>query len=304
MPTELAGVDLNLMVSLHALLRERSVTRAAAVVGITQPAMSNALRRLRRLLGDELLIRVGNSLELTNRAEQLTAPVQRALELIERDILHPGHFDPATSTRTFSLVASNSTALTVMPHLIRRAVATAPGIRIRVLPPAIRRTDELLKRPDVDVVLLPDVAPTSLPRERLYDQRWVCVVSADNPNIGERLTVKQLSEMKCAYYISEGMPTHPDLALQARGAMRDNYLEVEDFLLIPFLVQETPMVAVLQEHIAHRLTDAAGIRVLPIPVPVAPLGIDMVWNPRATGDAGCQWLRHQLTIAAAHIGHR
>jgi DNA-binding transcriptional LysR family regulator len=299
MSDALAGVDLNLLVSLRALLRERSVTRAARAVGLTQPAMSNALRRLRRLLDDELLIRVGNTLELTQRAEQLIAPLQRALVVIDREVLHPGAFDPTTSTRTFTVVASNSTAVTVLPELVRQVSRQAPHVLIRVHPPAIRHTDELLRRPDIDVVLLPDVAPTSRPRERLYDIDWVCVVARDNPEVDGELTLEHLKRLPCAYYISEGMPTHPDLTLQALGAMGQKRLEVEDFLLLPFLLKGTVMVAFLQERVAHRLGAAADIRIFPTPVPVAPLGIDMVWNTRAEGDAGCAWLRDQL-VAAAH----
>lgn len=294
MPSELSGIDLNLLVALNALLRERSVTRAAAAVGLTQPAMSNQLKRLRRLFGDELFIRIGNTLEPTSRAEELEAPLRRALRIVEREVFRPQGFDAASSNRVFTVAASNATTITIVPALAAAMDEHGPQMHLRLLAPAIRETDALLRRPDVDLVLLPDVAPTSLPRERLYEERWVCIASPDNSAIGDVLTLDTLSRLPYVCYISQGMPTHPDLTLAALGALPSKRIEVEDFLVIPFLVQDSNRVAVLHEQVARQLEKAARIRIFPLPTPVAALGIDMVWNPRTEGDPACRWLRTLL----------
>jgi DNA-binding transcriptional LysR family regulator len=171
-------------------------------------------------------------------------------------------------------------------------------MRLRMLAPAIRETDALLRRPDVDLVLLPDVAPTSLPRERLYEERWVCVAAPDNPHIGERLDLATLARLPRVCYVSQGMSTHPDLTLEALGAAPGKRIEVEDFLVIPFLVQRSDRVAVLHEQVARRLATAADVCVHPLPAPVGSLGIDMVWNPRTEGDPACRWLRSLLVEIA------
>jgi DNA-binding transcriptional LysR family regulator len=298
---QLARLDLNLLVSLQALLQERSVTRAAELVGLSQSAMSNALRRLRRTMNDELLIRVGNVLVPTGRAERVQVPLAQALAIIQRQVVASDRFDPASSTRTFGIVASTSTALTVLPYLLREVARDAPGIRIRLHPQEIRNTDALLRRPDIDVVLLPDLGPTTFPRERLYDERWVCVADRDTTAIGDTLSVDAYVALDRVYYLEDGMQTYPDLQLQARGRMfTPARIEVEDFLLIPFLVEGTNMIAVVQERVARRLSTSADIRILRLPMDIADLGIDMVWNPRAAGDPACDWLRGALFRSAGH----
>jgi DNA-binding transcriptional LysR family regulator len=289
----LASIDLNLLVPLDALLTERSVTKAAAAVGLSQPAMSNALARLRRLLSDELLTRVGREYELTDRARSLVEPLAETLRVIRTEVLTPPGFDPATSSRTFAVAATNATALAVLPTLIRDLSATAPGVTLRVLP-LPPSADEFLAHGGVDVVLLPDVLPTTLPRERLFDERWVCVVDADNDRVGDELPLDLFTALPHVVYESEAGRTAADVALEAMGLHGTIRIRVKDFLLIPLLLRGTPMVAVVQERLGLRLAAVGMLRVLAPPVPLPNLGIDLVWNPRRNGDPALAWLRSRL----------
>lgn len=293
----LASIDLNLLVPLDALLTERSVTKAAAAVGLSQPAMSNALARLRRLLSDELLTRVGREYELTDRARSLVEPLAETLRVIRTEVLTPPGFDPATSSRTFTVAATNATALAVLPTLIRDLSATAPGVTLRVLP-LPPSADEFLAHGGVDVVLLPDVLPTTLPRERLFDERWVCVVDADNERVRDELPLDLFTALPHVVYESEAGRTAADVALEAMGLHGTIRIRVKDFLLIPLLLRGTPMVAVVQERLGLRLAAAGMLRMLPPPVPLPSLGIDLVWNPRRNGDPALAWLRSRLLASA------
>ncbi len=296
--TGLHRVDLNLLPLLAALLEHRSVTRAAQAVGLTQPAMSNALGRLRRTLGDELLVRVGRESVLTARASALIGPVNLILETATNQVLTSPTFDPATSDRTFRIAAASAAALTVLPALSATLAASAPGVRLRVeaFEPSMVLT---LSESTADVVLLPDVVPTTLPREPLYQEDWVVVADANNDRIGTTLTVDDLARLPHVVFEWEGgrvgaqqvlAELIPDLVVQ---------IVVFEFLMIPSVVRGTPMVALLQRRLAQRVAAQNGLRVMEPPIPLPTLGIDLVWNPRTTGDPGRAWLRKQLIRAVS-----
>ncbi|WP_327725519.1 LysR family transcriptional regulator [Streptomyces europaeiscabiei] len=290
------GVDLNLLPLLAALLEHRSVTRAAEAVGLTQPAMSNALQRLRRTLGDDLLLRVGRQYVLTTRAAALIEPVNLILETATSQVLAPPTFDPATSDRTFRIAASSAAALTVVPALSTMLAVTAPGVRLHLEAPEflmdLTRTDAT-----ADVALLPDTMPTTLPRERLYNESWVVVADAKNDRIGATLTVDDLARLPHVVFEWEGGRVGAQHALA--GMIPDLVVQVvvSEFLMIPSVVSGTNMIALLHRRLAQRLAGQNGLRVVEPPVPLPPLGVDLVWNPRGAGDPGRAWLREQLMRA-------
>lgn len=295
--TGLHRVDLNLLPLLAALLEYRSVTRAAQAVGLTQPAMSNALGRLRRTLGDELLVRVGREYVLTARASALIGPVNLILETATNQVLTPPAFDPATSQRTFRIAAPSAAALAVLPTLSATLAASAPGVRLHLeaFEPSMVLT---LRESTADVVLLPDVVPTTLPRERLYQEDWVVVADANNDRIGATLTADDLARLPHVVFEWGGRvgaqqvlaELIPDLVVQ---------IVVFEFLMIPSVVRGTPMVALLQRRLAQRVAAQNGLRMMEPPIPLPTLGIDLVWNPRTVGDPGRAWLRRQLTSAVS-----
>jgi LysR family transcriptional regulator, nod-box dependent transcriptional activator len=173
----LAGVDLNLLVALDALLDERSVTRAANRVGLSQPGMSNTLARLRKLFGDPLLVREGLTLVPTPRAESLRQPVQDALNLIQHALDDRDAFDPASAHATFTVSCSDYSILMLIGPLVRRLTTTAPGLTVQVVPRAADAV-RLLRDGDADLVIEPvEIIPdVTLPRMRLFTDRWLCCV--------------------------------------------------------------------------------------------------------------------------------
>jgi DNA-binding transcriptional LysR family regulator len=295
----LGGVDLNLLVALEALLIEKSVTRAAARVGVTQAAMSNTLARLRRLLGDEIFIRVGRNWQLTAHAEALRAPLERALQIVREEILSPRPFDPATDRRTFSIATNSSSAVIALGPIIAGIAETAPGVNIRIVP-VEDPLGEILLDPAVDLLLLPEYFDVPFPGERLLELGWTCLIDRDHPFTGTRFSVEEFLAFDHIVYEQAGVTTVA-LEMLARNGMKVHERVVaNDFVTIPYLLRDTPYVALLQDALALGLSESMHLRLVDPPVELPPLNIDVYWHPRNATDQGAVWLR-RLLIEAAHV---
>jgi len=204
----LAGVDLNLLVALDALLAERSVTRAAERVGLSQPGMSNTLARLRKLFGDPLLVREGLTLVPTPRAESLRQPVADALSLIQHALDDRPGFDPATDPATFTVSCSDYSLLMLIGPLVRRLAAAAPGLTIQVLPRAPDPV-RLLRDGDADLVIEPvEIMPeVTLPSLRLFADRWICCVWEGTTEVGEVMTME--TYLRLGHLVYSAVRGHP-----------------------------------------------------------------------------------------------
>ncbi len=293
---QIANVDLNLLPPLLALLQERSVTAAARRMSLSQPAMSHTLSRLRRTFGDELLVRSGQRYLLTPRAGLLMEHVHAALNHISDEVLHAPTFDPESHRRTFKLSMTPSTAYVVSPVLLRIAAESAPSVSFEVVDTRDPGQD-IFTDPHVDLVLLADIVATAYPRRTLYLDRWVAVVGADNTTVRGELTVEDLATHPHVAYWSPSLRTAPYIALESAGIRPRYALVSANFLLIPMLVAGTDAIAVVQERLAAGLADQFGLRIYEFPLPVAPLGIDVIENPRVAGDNGVAWLTHALRNA-------
>lgn len=301
--TRLTSLDLNLLLSLDALLQERNVTRAAARLGLSQPAVSAALGRLRRHFGDELLHRVGNRYELTPLASQLAERAGAALAGVERVFAAVPDFDPATSEREFTLVMSDY-ATAVLGQAVSAVLAErAPGVRLRLEQPTVAAVDhaaETLRT--VDGMVLPHGYLSDLPCVDLYEDAWVCIVAAGNPAVGERLTMEDLERLPWVFvYHRPTAYTPADRQLAWLGTEPLVRIVVDSFSAVPPMVADSDRIALLQARLARRLAKAFDIRVLPCPFDVAPLVEAMWWHPMYHHDAAHRWLRGLLCEAAATL---
>lgn len=297
-PDRLAAVDLNLLVPLLALLEERSVTRAAARVGLSQPAMSHALARMRRLLGDDLLVRQGSAMVLTPRAAALIAPVRQTLDQAARVVRLPS-FDPAADQRVVTVALTASTALVLGGHLARLVAARAPRATLRLvtspLPDEAAFTEE-----GADVVLVSRPLPTALPRERLYDDRWV-VVSAAAAAPPESSTTDLLTTLPHVMWEATRQRVQPYAALEEAGITYTVGQVVAENFLIPSLVAHVGGVAVHRHRTATALSAGLDLRIDPFPLPLPSVDVDMVFNPRLSDDTFVSWLRAVMLEAAAEL---
>jgi len=300
---KLANLDLNLLVSLDALLQERSVSRAAARLGLSQPSLSASLARLRRHFRDDLLDRVGNRYELTPLAAQLAEQTTGTLAAVARVFASEPDFDPATAEREFTVLISDY-AISVLGPDLAALLQQAPNVRLRlhqVAIPAVNAAAQALR--DVDAMVLPHGYLSDLPSQQLFTDRWVCIVAASHPGISEKLTMTDLEELPMVVAHHEPASYTPaGKQLSMLGVQPRVQLVAETFLALPFLVAASNGVALIQERLARLLTPAVPIRILPCPFEVAPLIEALWWHPMYNRDAGQCWLR-RLFIEAAQLAH-
>ncbi|MFF9457921.1 LysR family transcriptional regulator [Streptomyces flaveolus] len=292
----LASVNLNLLVPLLALLEERSVTKAAERVGLSQPAMSHALTRMRRLLGDDLVVRHGRGVTLTPRALELVGPLRSALYQTARIVNFPV-FDPATDRRIITVAMTTSTAFVVGPRLTRLVRERAPHATLRLrtitVPTETTFTDQ-----GVDVVLISEGHFSPYPRERLYDDRVVVVAAPDTPAQADAL---ELLTTQPHVVVDTDRRVFPYSVLEDKGIPYRVGQLSSDFLLVPFLVARAGGVALLRHQVAVAMRRLSDLRIEEFPFPLPGLGIDMVWNPRLTDQHFVAWLRALLQEVAAGL---
>ena len=289
----LANLDLNLIVSLDALLQERSVSKAAARLGLTQPALSASLARLRRHFDDDLLARVGNRYELTPLATQLVDLTATAMAGVQRVFTSAARFEPMSAERVFTVIMSDYATTVLGPVVAEILAEQAPGVHLKVRQLATHLVDaaaETLR--SVDAMVMPPGILSDLPSRRLFTDEWVCVVGAGTPLADDRLTLDQLDRLPMVMtYQSSTAFTPVAKQLELLGIQCTERIVTESFLALPFLVGAIRGVGLIQRRLAYRLAAAAQVRILPCPFEAVPLIEALWWHPTYTGDAGHRWLR-------------
>ncbi|GAA5162239.1 LysR family transcriptional regulator [Amycolatopsis dongchuanensis] len=295
----LSRLDLNLLVALDALLQHRSVSRAAEQLGLSQPAVSAQLAKLRRHFDDELLARTGNQYRLTPLASRLRDRVQLALSGIERVFTTGSEFDPAASTREFRLLVSDYFVAVLGPAVAALLAEEAPDTRLRLIPHTPQLIDEAVQvLTGFDLLLMPHGFLTDLRCQDLYRDEWVCLVSAD-ADVGEALTMTQLAAMPwVATYHGPTASSHAARQLRLTGIEPDVRVVTETFLTVPGLIAGSDRVALLQRRLADRIPPELGVRALPCPFPAGPLVEAMWWHPMYDDDPEHRYLRDVLARAA------
>ncbi len=301
----LRGVDLNLVLALDALLGERHVTRAAARLGVSQSAASHALARLRELLGDPLLVRGPRGAMLpTPRALALAPLVHRALDGIAGALRHPEAFDPTTARRSFLIGAGDYAELVLLPALVSRLAATAPGIDlfVRTVP------DELataLARGDLDVVIAParprDASGPGMYQRHLFDEQFVCALRRDHPAARRRLTLDRYCALDHLLIAPRGTAGgFVDDALAALDRQRRVVLAVPHFLIVPHVIATTDLIVTLASRIATAFAGSHRLATLRPPPELALTGfaIHLLWHERSHGDDAQRWFRDQIAAVA------
>jgi DNA-binding transcriptional LysR family regulator len=289
----LAALDLNLLVALDALVTEAHVGRAARRIGLSQPATSHALRRLRDILGDPLLVRVGSRMELTRRAESLRAPLAEALEQV-RGLFVADSFDPATSTRRFSLMISDHLTNLVIPPLLARIAARAPRVRVDVSPwrGAAMMTAEFARSIDLVIVCIADGFP-SFHRQRLFADSDAVAVRRDHP-VGARLRrLEVFSEARHIAVVPRGCREDPiDTWLRGAGVERHIALSVPSYLQALHMAARTDLVAFVPRRLSEALAESLSLQVVPPPLDPGTDEEFMFHPVRADTDPGSIWLRN------------
>ncbi len=290
----LAGIDLNLLTALDALLATQSVTRAARELGRTQPAVSHALRRLRELLGDELLVRTPGGMQPTPRARELRPAVRAAIEAAEAVLQPAPAFDPARAERSFALAMPDQTSFLILPPLIARLTREAPGVRIEQRPgPLIELTDDV----DLAIAVFRD-RPAGVREEPLFREEFACVIRRGSAAARGRFDQARYLALGHLLVAPRGLPGSVlDDVLARAGQRRRVVLTVPHFLVAPHVIATTDLVWTAPRNLARAFSH------LPLVVREPPFRTEgftmtMRWHVRLDRDPGLAWLRGQLRAVA------
>ncbi len=298
----LSSLDLNLLVALDALVTETHVGRAARKVGLSQPAMSHALARLRALMNDPLLVRSGVRMQLTPRAQMLRAPLGQALEQV-RSLFVADRFDPATSERRFALMMPDLVADLVMPPLMRRVGTRAGGVRLDLVPfraPAAM-SEEFARGIDLILACLPDVF-ASFHRQRLYADRDVLAVRRGHPAATRLAKLPVFLAARHVAVACDGAREDMiDAWLRRSGIARRIALTVPSYLQALRMAAQTDLVAFVPSRLIAALSEP--LRIVAVAPPLDP-GTDeqFMFHPaRAQADPASAWLRQQVIAVAKEL---
>jgi DNA-binding transcriptional LysR family regulator len=293
----LRDVDLNLLTALDALLRERSVTRAAARLGVTQSAMSRTLGRLRALFDDPLLARRGDEMLPTALAAELAPEVRRALETIEGLLGARTAFVPETSDRRFVLLASDYAQAVVLPRLLDRLRIAAPSLQIVVR--SVRDPESTLLEREAALMIGP-ARPGSeaLRRRLLFTDRLVCAGRRGHPLLDGELTLARYLSARHVLVAPRGDPgSIVNESLRREGHARHVVLEVPHFLSAIALAAASDLLLAVPERVARAAAPSHGLALAPLPFATPPIEFVALWHARHQEDAAHAWLRGQIVAA-------
>lgn len=292
-------LNLNLLIALEALLAEASVTRAAERLGVTQPAMSRSLQRLREQLGDELLVRSGQGLVRTPRAERILRSLRHGLTALHRALAEEDAFEPRTSSATFTIAANDIVGARLLPAVLERLRDEAPGVAVNVVPlehaDLVSQFDHGAADLAVGVGFLE--AP-GLKRRLLLSDGWICLVRQDHPEVGETLDLGTFLRLPHALSSPRGEGAGVvDDALAKLGHVRRIALRTRFFILAALAVQRTDMVLTMPRQSGERLAALLSLRALEPPVSLPDVDIVAVWHERMDDAPAHRWLRASLFAA-------
>ncbi|UUZ65401.1 LysR family transcriptional regulator [Polaromonas sp. P1-6] len=310
-PLNFRTLDLNLLRVFDEVMAERSLTRAARNLSLTQPAVSNALRRLRETLGDELVLRSGQGMAPTPRAVAIWPAVREALQQLQESLV-PNEFVPGEANSIFVLAMADATAAELIPGLTDTLEHEAPGVAVRVLPLTTRDPRKLLDEETCDLAVgyfpsvLADLTaraqsgePLPFLHQRLYDGEYVCVMRKDHPLATGPFTLNRYCAARHLLVSFSGRPYgFVDESLASLGRKRQVVLTVNQFFTAGRVVANSNLLTVLPRHFVRVTGIAEQLVLRPLPFDVSPVHVDAVWHRRSQQSSAHVWLRQAVMQAA------
>jgi DNA-binding transcriptional LysR family regulator len=285
-------VNLNLLVTFDAIYSERSLTRAAELLHVTQPAISNSLRRLRDMYNDRLFVRTPEGMLPTPVASNAIGRVRQALKLIDSSLGERDRFEPENSDRVFKIAMGDMAEALYLPDVLRQVQDSAPRIGLRSF--VISRKDIPLELASngIDLAIHPPlISDPSLESMPLADDSYVCVMREGHPEASKRLTLERYLEMSHLHLSSRRRGSgHVDLALRGLGVRRHIAMRAQHYLVAPLIVDNTDLVLSIPAVLAKRL----GLRYRSLPFDVQPFELRLYWHRNADNDSANTWFRSLL----------
>ena len=288
------SLDLNLLLAFDAIDRERNITLAAERVGLSQPALSNALARLRKLLNDPLFVRTAKGMEPTPYAVRLSGPIRKACELIDGALKIDASFDPTRTSRKFSVYMTDIGEAVMLPRLLRHLQTFAPRIGINVETIPKHGIQEAMTSGDVDLAVgLFEGLGGGFFEQRLYRDDFVCIVRADHPTVGNTFSQQQFIDLPHVLVSSGG--TGHEAAIEKivvkQRVKRSVALSVPHFLALPAIVAQTDATGTVPRKLALSFMNSINIKLLTSPIKFPTIEIKQHWHARYHHDPANKWVR-------------
>jgi len=295
--------DLNLLPVFVTLMEERNVTRAADRLGITQPALSNALSRLRVVMRDPLFVRERYGMQPTQMALELAPVIATALAAIDGVVLGQQEFDPVQADLSFTIAPNSYVEYVLMPAIVAKLREMAPGIRLRLTPFGNDLVETGVMSGTTAMVLGRIVEPPdNLVVQHLMDEGLACVVRADHPEISDSLSKEQYERLRHVNVVPHGrLRAGLFQALEKRGLRREVAVSVTHFLAVPEMIAVTDYCATLPRLICRHLVADRRLKIVPAPVDLGSFPVDLAWHVRHRNDPAHRWLRSLIADVAREV---
>jgi LysR family transcriptional regulator, nod-box dependent transcriptional activator len=296
-------LDLNLLVALDAILTERSVTRAAAKLCLSQPAVSGSLARLREYFEDPLIVQVGRQMELTPLAQALGGSIRAIMLQIDNAIATDPAFDPAVNKRHFTIAATDYVIHVLLLDMLRSLSRSSPGVTFEFRQFSPQSALDM-QAGEVDLVIGPEIDVRSEhPQVPVFEDTYVVVACRDNPLVKASMTFDEYMGLGHVVFRGErqGLPWLERWFIKNYGDARRIEISVPSFSLLPSLLVGTNRIATLQARLAHDLADRMPLKVLDAPLELPRLIEVLQWNSQREFDPALRWLREQVVAAAATL---
>ncbi len=307
----LSGFDLNLLRVLDALLTDESTVKAGERIGLSQPAVSSALNRLRASLGDPLFVRKGQRIVPTDYAKSLEVPLRQALDGLGTLLAGPGRFDPSAAQQSFKISGSDSYAELLMPALARRLAAEAPGVKAQLVEPVAHDPIATLEKRGVDLVLLPKTPfPAWVESAHVFDSRFVIVAHHGHQRLrrnaiapGDVIPLDLFCDLGHAVFSPEGrLRAMTDAALAQVGRERKVVVTLSTMAGVCSVVVDSDLVGILPDLLARRMAPRLGLDIYQAPVPLGPGQIFLIWHKRNAANAAHAWFRNLVLEVLRPLG--
>jgi len=284
--------DLNLLMIFDAIMTEGAITRAADRLAMTQPAVSNALSRMRTAWGDDLFVKDGRGIQPTAFARNLWSQIQSPLSQLE-DAVNPTHFDPATAQRTFRIAAMDTIVEMVFGPLRQTIEKEAPGINVYAMPNASMESEKILKDAEAELAVAKYHHPDSVIRsEHIMDPKYVVVMRPDHPLAKERLTLEDFVNADHLLVSVTGDVSGPtDQVLSNMGLQRRVAMSVNQFYNVPLLLKQSNLICVAPSLVVEKEVFSGELAVFETPIDIPSTPVSLLWHKRQDHDQGLMWLR-------------
>lgn len=290
------NLDLNLLKIFETIWAERNLTRAAAKLGMTQPAVSNALTRLRNALGDPLFVKTIQGMTPTPRARTLAEPIHQALGLLYAGLDANRDFDFNSTSRSFVIATEDYGEVVVLPRLMDWISKAAPGVRFEIIFKTGNELWQKISDGSIDMALVYfNNRSNELDSRRLLSDTLVSLVRQDHPSVGEQLSIESYLELRHVMLATRtSSPSIIDRVLARRGLKRKIIMQIPHFVSMPLIVHKTDFICTLPKRMAQVYADNLRLKLLKLPFETPPIPIYLVWHKSSTAECGHVWLRNAL----------